>query len=715
MVSRFPNVALTNPTGMFQRPGDNARWYVTERGGRIVSFPNQPAATTADVRVALDLRAVTHTEWDCSLSGIAFPANFATSRRAYVSYCYRGPETQNRLQIRVSRFATPDGGLTFDPASEQVIVALDHPGDAQHPNIGLHASDATRFGRDGYLYVAIGDGGPQGIGGGRQAQDTSDLRGKLLRLDVSDLTKQLTKDFVPNRQRIAADIPPDNPFVAGGGHAAIYAYGFRNPWQWHFDRSDGSIWLGDVGNSVREEVNRAVLKGGNYGWSVFEGFTCTNQFPARCTEPALMPPLLDYAHGSGDQQGNAITGGLVYRGAAVPSMRGSYVFGDSSGQRIWAVRDVDNLMPGVVPEKQLMFRGAPVSSFAEDQNGELYATLLFPTATYGAGTILALEEAPPAMPSPGAGPPALLSQTGCFEADAVTPAPSLIPFAPSAELYSDGATKQRWMALPDGASIAVAADGDFELPNGSVLIKQFAIAEQRVETRFLVRQRDDGRWAGYAYRWRSDQSDAELVGIDAQTVPVGDGAQTWTFPSRAQCHQCHTHVAGASLGLELAQLDHAIVYPATGRTANQLDTLRSIGVVDIPAVMPPTSSLTSLAGIDDATRSIDDRARAYLHANCSNCHRPDGPTFTPPDFRFATPLARAGICDQLPTIDDLADQIPADPRLLAPGAPARSVLWHRLVTTHEAIRMPPIGRSVSHTAAVDLLSRWITMTASCPP
>ncbi len=713
LVSRFPDLHLVNPTGMFQRPGDNARWYVTERGGRLVSFPNDPTATDADLKVALDLSAVTHTQWDCSLSGIAFPPDFATTKRAYVSYCYLGPETQMHLQVRVSRFATSDGGLTFDPASEQVVVALDHPYDAQHPNIGLHTSDATRFGADGYLYIAIGDGGPQGIGGGTQAQDTSDLRGKLLRLDVSDLTQQLTTDWVAGRQRIAAQIPADNPFVAGGGNPAIWAYGFRNPWQWHFDRGDGSIWLGDVGNSTREEVDRAVEKGGNYGWSGFEGFLCTNNFPALCTDPTVKMPLLDYTHGSGDQQGNAITGGLVYRGSAVPSLTGAYIFGDSSGQRIWAVRDVDHLMPGV-PAKELLFRGAPVSSFAEDQDGELYATILFPTATYGAGTILALEENPPSVPDPTAGPPALLSQTGCFEADAKTPVPALVPFEPSARLYSDGATKRRWLALPDGKTIAIAADGDFEFPPGSVLVKEFAIENKRVETRFFVRQDGDGRWAGYTYRWRADESDADLVGVASETEPVGSGTQVWTFPSRAQCHQCHTDVAGSTLGPELAQLNHRIEYPATGRTANQLDTLWGISMLDVPPDGAVASLYPALAALDDTTRSLGDRARGYLHVNCANCHRPAGPTFTPLDLRFQTPLGNAGICDQLPTIDDLAALIPSDPRLLAPGSPARSVLWQRLATTDGSIRMPPIGRSLADPDATAMIAAWITATTGCP-
>jgi len=715
LVSRFPGVSLTAPTGMFQRPGDNARWFVTQRGGKLVSFPNTPTASNADVKLALDLSAVTHTEWDCSLSGIAFPADFATSKRAYIAYCYLGPQTGSHLQVRVSRFATNDGGLTFDPASEQVILALDHPHDASHPNIGLHTSDAMRFGSDGLLYIAIGDGGPQGKGGGTQAQDTSDLRGKLLRLDVSDLTKSLSKDWVANRQRIAADIPPTNPFVGGGGNPAIYAYGFRNPWQWHFDRADGSIWLGDVGNGTREEVDRKLVAGANYGWSGMEGFLCTNDFPAVCTDPAVQKPLLDYTHGSGDQQGNAVTGGLVYRGTGVPSLTGAYIFGDSSGQRIWAVRDVDHVADGVVPAKELLFRGAPVSSFAEDQNGELYATILFPTATYGAGTILALEELPAVIADPLTGPPAHLSETGCFDAtDAKTPAAALVPFEPTAQLFSDNATKRRWLALPDGASIGLLPDGDVEMPNGSVLVKEFSIEGKRVETRFLVRGDSDGRWAGYSYRWNSDESDADLVAGDGATEPVGSGSQVWTFPSREQCFQCHTNVANVALGPELSQLNRTIEYPATGRAANQLETLWSIGMLDVPATGTDVTTIPKLAALDDPSRNIEERAKSYLHANCSFCHRPEGPTFTPADLRFTTSLANASICDQLPTIDDLAGHIPSDPRLFAPGAPERSVLWVRMTTTEGGIRMPPIARSVTPTVPSQLISDWITARTSCP-
>jgi len=703
-VDRFPRVPLVTPTGMFQRPNDDTRWYVTERAGRVVHFPNDPAATSTDVKTALDLRSVTTTSSDCSMSSLAFPKDFATSKRAYVGYCYRGPETENKLQIRISRFATNDGGNTFDAASEQVVLALDFPYDAAHPTVGLHSSDAIRFGKDGYLYAAIGDGGPQGRVGGEQAQDPNDLRGKLLRLDVSDLTKSLPKDFVANRQRLAVDIPPDNPFVGGGGHPAVYAYGFRNPWQWHFDRSTDAIWLGDVGNGTWEEVNRAVREGGNYGWAIFEGFACTGYERAKCTDAATLAavekPLLAYRHGTGVQEGKAVTGGLVYRGTGAPSLTGAYVFGDSSTGRIWAVKNVDTL-PAGAPAKEPLADGAPVSSFAEDQNGELYATILYGSAP---GRILMLEEA---AAGPGAGgPPTLLSATGCFEADAKTPKPALVPYSPVAELWSDGAEKSRWLALPEGAQITIGDRGHFELPNGSVLVKEFRLEGKRVETRFFVHQ-DDGRWAGYSYRWNEAETDATLV--PAAGAQATYGAHSWTYPTRAQCFQCHTRVAGTTLGLELAQLDHPITYPATGRTANQLTTLAHVGLA--PA---PPAGFAGLAAIADTSRSLTDRARSYLHANCSMCHRPEGPTFTPLDLRWQTPLDAMGICNEHPTIDTLDDFIASDPRLLAPGDPRRSVLYWRLATEDARVRMPPIARTRTHAAAATVIGDWITATTACP-
>lgn len=705
LVDRFPNVTANVPTGLVQRPGDNTRWYVLERSGRILHFPNQPSAQASDVKVALDLSDVTYAQSDCSLASLAFPPDFATSKRAYVGYCRI---SSAGLQIRVSRFATSDGGATFERASEELIVAIDYTPDDYnnvHKPPGLHAVDAMRFGRDGYLYVALGDGGPQGLMGGQQAQNKNDLRGKLLRLDVSDITKKLDDDnlITLGRQRVVAAFPSDNPFVGMGERAgAVYAYGFRNPWQWHFDRLTGAIWLGDVGNSTREEVNRDVQKGGNYGWAIYEGTLCTNLFPmGACDDPTLKAPLLDYLHGAGPQQGNAVTGGVVYRGSAVPSLRGAYIFGDSASRHFWAVRNVDQTP--TLPKEVLPLDGVPVSAFAEDQDGEVFVVSL-------AGKIWALEEAP-VDPSPTlGGPPPLLSQTGCFDpTNQMAPMADLVPFAPSAELWSDAATKRRWMTIPDAKTVTVKSDGDFEFPSGTVLIKEFSLAGSKVETRFLVRQEADGKWAGYSYRWNDAQTDATLVGSDGDTATYG--SQVWSFPSRAQCHQCHTNAAGNALGPEVAQLNHALAYPATGRTANQIVTLEKVGLVDTSGFAKPWPALPALA---QNGYTIEDQARAYLHVNCSNCHRPGGPTFTPPDFRYSVPLSAMGICDVLPTISALEDFIPSDPRLLAPGVPSRSVLYVRLSTVDARVRMPPIGRTLVHSGAAAVIANWITQTTTCP-
>jgi hypothetical protein len=183
-----------------------------------------------------------------------------------------------------------------------------------------------------------------------------------------------------------------------------------------------------------------------------------------------------------------------------------------------------------------------------------------------------------------------LSATGCVSTtDAKQPSSGLIPYAPNAEFWSDNATKQRWMGLPNGQNIGVNADGDWDFPTGTVLMKNFSLGTRLVETRLFMRH-PDGNWAGYSYEWNDQQTDATLVVGGKQTTVAG---QTWIFPSDAQCLQCHTSAAGRSLGLETRQLAHSILYPQTGRTANQLLTLNTINTLS-PQVAAPTTVVLSV-------------------------------------------------------------------------------------------------------------------------
>ncbi len=343
----------------------------------------------------------------------------------------------------------------------------------------------------------------------------------------------------------------------------IYAWGLRNPWRWSFDRQTGEIWAGDVGESAIEEVDR-VVRGGNYGWRCFEG-TQTKTGIACETPVNPRPPIAEYSH----TVGRAVTGGYVYRGKAIPALVGRYVFGDFVSGLIW---DIPNDTQPTMTMTGGLESGLNISSFAEDIDGELYianmgGNLHRITAAGGGGSGVATQ----------------LSATGCVNvSNATLPASGLIPYAPNAAFWSDGATKERWIGLPNGQNITVGADGDWDFPNGTVLMKNFRLDSRLIETRLFMRH-PDGVWAGYSYEWNAQGTDATLVSGGKQATIDG---QTWIYPNEAQCVQCHTEAAGASLGLETRQLAFNIRYPQTGRDAHQLVTLNAINTLTPPIANP---------------------------------------------------------------------------------------------------------------------------------
>jgi uncharacterized repeat protein (TIGR03806 family) len=272
---------------------------------------------------------------------------------------------------------------------------------------------------------------------------------------------------------------------------------------------------------------------------------------------------------------------------------------------------------------------------------------------------------------------------------------SLIPFEPNAVLWSDGAVKDRWFALPDDRNIAVQENGDWDLPEGTVAVKHFRLGDRLVETRLFMRH-PDGGWAGYTYQWNAQETEATRV-TGGLTVPVG--GQQYTFPSEADCLWCHNAAAGFTLGPETAQLNGEILYPQTGRSANQLVTLDAID-----ALAPPIGdNPPAYADHSDAGATLEARARAYLHVNCSICHRPGGPTPAAIDLRHDTPLRDTGACDAVPTLGDLG--IP-DARIIAAGDSARSELLSRM-SRRDAFRMPPLASNYADADGVALVAAWI--------
>jgi uncharacterized repeat protein (TIGR03806 family) len=369
------------------------------------------------------------------------------------------------------------------------------------------------------------------------------------------------------------------------------------------------------------------------------------------------------------------------------------VFGDFGSGRIWHVaRDT-------TPTLQVTSgfdSGLGIASFAQDHAGEIYLV------DFG-GTLNQLR----ASGAGGRVIPTLLSATGCANAgNATQPSSGQIAYAPNAAFWSDGATKTRFLALPDGQKITVNGEGDFDFPAGSVLRKDFRLNGQLVETRLFMRH-DNGDWAGYTYEWNTAQTDATRV-VGGKTVQIG--SQQWLFPSEAQCLICHTNAAGRSLGLEIAQLNGSLTYSQTGRTANQLDTLNAIATLS-PALTQPVAQLASMPDPYGTAGTVANRARAWLHANCSNCHRPGGGTPVNMDLRYTTPLASTNACEVVP----VNDQGVVNARLIAVGGvnpSARSLMVVRPSRT-DGTSMPPFQPRVVDAPGVALLTSWINGLASC--
>jgi hypothetical protein len=326
--------------------------------------------------------------------------------------------------------------------------------------------------------------------------------------------------------------------------------------------------------------------------------------------------------------------------------------------------------------------------------------------------------------------PALLSQTGCFDALG-NAAVGLIPYWVRAPLWSDGADKRRFLALPEGKSATLDAGGDFLLPVGTVLVKEFWFETVRIETRLFVHYAD-GYWAGYSYAWVDDDgaplADARLLPDSEQptTRDVSDADRTWTYPTRAQCLGCHSEAANRSLGVHVGQLNFDVTYPS-GANANQLYTLWSLGLVEGNIAQ---FGARAFPAYDDASVPLESRVWSYLSSNCSGCHFRVGGRGAlgrsqMPDVRYdlmADPLDASGLASRLCGLTSTAGDIGLGPDapLVEPGNPGDwsdlsaggSVLYLRLAARDDILgstgAMPPLGTAVAdRDGALSLVSAWI--------
>ena len=434
LVRVFPDLTFERPVFLTHAGNEDGSLYVVEQEGVIHRIgPASPGR--ADV--FLDIRPrVSRRGNEEGLLGLAFSPTFEENGRFYVYYS----ATRPRRSV-LSRFEVDANGLA-NSESETVVLEVTQP----FPN---HNGGMITFGPDEMLYVGLGDGGSAGDPHGN-GQDPGTLLGTILRIDPEQ-----SDGDVPYA------IPPDNPFVGvSGARGEVWAYGLRNPWRFSFDRSTGDLWVGDVGQNAREEVN-IVYPGVNYGWNVMEGSLC---FRARtCDQGSLQAPVAEY----GRNFGCSITGGYMYRGKQIPALEGVYLYADFCSGRVWGLR-YDGA--AVTAQAELVEAPFEISSFGEDAGGEVYV-LGFDGGIY-TFALAPADRQPLATPAPSPTretvPPSTSPAPAPTKAPTVNPVPtptrdSVVRPAPTPTVTQTGQEPStssygwRWAAI--AAGLAGAAIG----------------------------------------------------------------------------------------------------------------------------------------------------------------------------------------------------------------------------------------------------------------
>jgi glucose/arabinose dehydrogenase len=351
---------FTNPLDIEQPNDSSGRLFVVEQGGLIQIIQSNGTRATSPF---LDVRGRSGftSGGETGLLGLAFHPMYAQNRRFFVNY------TRNiggQLQTVIADFTASQSNANFaDPSTENILFTLDQP-------FSNHNGGGLAFGKEGFLYIGLGDGGS---GGDPQCngQNINVLLGKMLRIDV-DSTPAAGLNYT---------IPPDNPFVNQTGRDEIWLYGLRNPFRFSFDSATGNLWIGDVGQDSFEEVDLLTPQqgGSDMGWNIREG---KHPFSSSCSQTGstLTDPIFDYDHMQGDE---TVIGGYVYHGTKAPALAGVYVFGDFISGRVWTLTG-----SGQSWTRTLLFNTAAndLAGFGQDRAGEIYL------ARYSTGAVARVHQ-----------------------------------------------------------------------------------------------------------------------------------------------------------------------------------------------------------------------------------------------------------------------------------------------------------------------------------
>ena len=622
--------------------------------------------------------------------GLAFHPQFDKNRYVYACYVRRNDVPDGSI---VSRFtASRTDPPVIDPKSEQVILTFWSGG---------HNGGCLVFGKDGYLYLSTGDGAaPSPPDPKMTGQDCSDLLSSILRLDVDH----------PEPGK-AYSIPADNPFTnLAGVRPEIWAFGFRNPWKMSFDRATGDLWVGDVGWELWELIDK-VERGGNFGWSVVEGPQPVNVEARRGPTP-ILPTTKAHPH----SEAASITGGYVYRGTTLPGLSGAYIYGDYQTGIIWALRARAEPSPGTVSWRGRRFISWP--SVKPTTASCCWSTMTGLTRSTGWSLLR------PVRLGPFPAPPERM-RTFCLGA------------------YRTACS--RCLAVRHQLQ-ALVRRGDRRTTPGSARNRQDQLERpgDLAVSRRLCAGADDlarGR-AGQAGKPPPDRNPGPPLSKPGHgghtptsgttsrmtpnwSVPMEPLARSRTpgqaasskrptgLPARSECVLCHnpwvekkTTVFGiqsaSPLGLNTAQLNKPSAHSEFN--GNQLTFLHAAGIL---SWTPDLSKLPSLVDPYDESADLDRRARSYLQTNCAHCHQFNAGGTANIALGFEVPLKATQTIGIRPIQGTFGI---AGARIIAPGDPARSVLFYRMSKLGGG-RMPRVGSNQVDERASRMIHDWI---ATCP-
>ncbi|MBK1827679.1 PQQ-dependent sugar dehydrogenase [Haloferula rosea] len=731
LVDAFPGLGFSAPVGIVSPPAPDQRLFILEKGGDIRLIPDLQSPSNVrfmdlDGLVSGRSGEVFQTSSEQGLLGLAFHPSYATNGRFFVVYSVNISGVRYQ---RLSEFAvSPTDPNSANTGSEKILIE-------QRNEAGNHNGGDLHFGPDGYLYMSWGDEGNANDTLNNSQTITKDFWSSITRIDVDLESEDYTPtdgtgsddDSVPPNDHPAVvkdnlgnpryEVPADNPWVAtpvfNGQNLDVedvrtefWAAGLRNPWRMSFDPVTGDLWCGDVGQGAWEEIN-LIERGANYEWAFREGNhngVKWNNRPSGWTpnqQPSEGPnrgPVWQYSHGSGQFEGNSVTGGVVYRGSRIPSLAGHYVFADYGSGNIWSF-DVNQSPPNV---QRIAGEGGIVAFGHDPTNGDVLM------ADIDNGLIRRLT-----ADTTGDVFPDTLAATGLFaDATTLTPNPGLIPYDINLPFWSDHAIKSRWFGHPETSpTLAYSRDGNWAFPTGSTWVKHFELetergnpsTRKRIETRVLVKT-EEGSY-GVSYRWNNDGTSATLADAAGEEFDLAiiDGGvsknQRWRIPSHAECNTCHSPQAGHALSFQTRQLNRPGTIGAfSGNFVSVLELTGYLsGLTDDPTTLPRHVQPS------ETDYSLEARARSWLDVNCAYCHSASGTVPTDWDASVSLPLFETNIVNGLPGTGILDP----DDRLVVPGDESHSVIVHRAAARNGYTRMPPLATFETDDTAIQLLIDWI--------